>query len=300
LTGSPFITPRQLFFPGDHYGFGAGVGFYGQHTLAAGFVTVDELLTSLAITLYGWPFYLTLAFLLIPFLTRRAHAADVVMLLGAVVMTFAFIGFYYHGIYLGPRYLFEALPFFLILTARGLVTLAETGLAARALGASLGVSRGAAVASERLGASPSPSSAPAAAFAPATRRMRWLGGVSLTGALVIALLACLIGYYLPRQLALHTNFTGMSAGRVIQMGMLEHPPLHNALVVTSDSQLYGYTLFGLNDPLLRGNVIYAEGASAADYAELHHAFPDRGMYVLIVEPNGRVDFIPLGASYPAP
>ncbi|HEY7849081.1 MAG TPA: hypothetical protein VIC27_03395, partial [Ktedonobacterales bacterium] len=296
LTGSPFITPRQLFFPGDHYGFGAGVGFYGQHTLAAGFVTVDELLTSLAITLYGWPFYLTLAFLLIPFLTRRTHAADVVLLLGAGTMTFAFIGFYYHGIYLGPRYLFEALPFFLILTARGLVTLAETGLAARALGVSLG----AAVASERLGASASPSAAPVAALAPAARRMRWLGGASLTGALVIVLLACLFGYYLPRQLALHTNFTGMGAGRVIQMGMLDHPPLRHALIVTSDSQLYGYTLFGLNDPLLRGNVIYAEGASAADYAELHHAFPDRSMYVLIVESNGKVDFIPLGAGYPAP
>jgi hypothetical protein len=130
--------------------------------------------------------------------------------------------------------------------------------------------------------------------------MRWLGGASLTGALVIVLLACLFGYYLPRQLALHTNFTGMGAGRVIQMGMLDHPPLRHALIVTSDSQLYGYTLFGLNDPLLRGNVIYAEGASAADYAELHHAFPDRSMYVLIVESNGKVDFIPLGASYPAP
>ncbi|HEX2350180.1 MAG TPA: glycosyltransferase family 39 protein, partial [Ktedonobacterales bacterium] len=87
LTGNALTTARQLFFPGDHYGFGQGVGFYGQHTLAAGFITVDELLTSLAIDLFGWPFYLTLALLLIPFLTRRARAADVLMLLGAAAMT---------------------------------------------------------------------------------------------------------------------------------------------------------------------------------------------------------------------
>jgi hypothetical protein len=275
LTGSPFITPRQLFFPGDHYGFGAGVGFYGQHTLAAGFVTLDELLTSLAITLYGWPFYLTLAFLLIPFLTRRTHAADVVLLLGAGTMTFAFIGFYYHGIYLGPRYLFEALPFFLILTARGLVALAETGLAARALGAGL--------ARKWLRAS----------VAQPAPGLRWSRGLSLTGALVCVLLACWALYYLPRQIALHTDFTGMGGGRVVQMGMLDHPPLRNALVVTSDSQLYGYTLFGLNDPLLRGNVIYAEAASAAEYAELRQAFPDRSFYVLAVDPSGAVHFIPV-------
>ncbi len=293
LTGSPLLTPRQLFFPGDHYGFGKGVGFYGQHTLAAGFVTVDELLASLAINLYGWPFYLTLAFLLIPFLTRRARAADVVMLLGAAAMTFAFIGFYYHGIYLGPRYLFEALPFFLILTARGLVTLAEAGLAARAHG----VARGVALAETRLAApASSASSASSAPAAPIARGAHWSAGVSLTGALGVALLACLFGYFLPRQLALHTDFTGMDAGRAIQMSALDHPPLHHALVVTSDSQLYGYTLFGLNDPLLRGNVIYAEATSAADLTELHRAFPDRSIYALIVDADGAIHFIPLDNS----
>ncbi|MGH2509175.1 MAG: ArnT family glycosyltransferase, partial [Ktedonobacteraceae bacterium] len=42
LTGSPWTSPRSLFFPGDHWGFGANVGFYGEHTLAAGFVNLDE------------------------------------------------------------------------------------------------------------------------------------------------------------------------------------------------------------------------------------------------------------------
>ncbi len=69
-------------------------------------------------------------------------------------------------------------------------------------------------------------------------------------------------------------------------------------MVTSDSQLYGYTLFGLNDPLLRGNVIYAEASSPADLAELRHAFPDRRLYVLIVDPDGVVHFIPVDLSAP--
>ncbi len=46
LTGNALISPRSLFFSGDHWGFGTGVGFYGQHTLAAGLVNLDELLTS--------------------------------------------------------------------------------------------------------------------------------------------------------------------------------------------------------------------------------------------------------------
>lgn len=289
LTGSPFVSPRTLFFPGDHYGFGLGVGFYGQHTLAAGFITVDELMTSLAIDLFGWPFYLTLAFLLVPFLARRAVAADRVLLLGAAAMTFAFIGFYYHGIYLGPRYLYEALPFFLILTARGLVTLVEAGRDAYALGGALAPA-----------ATRAPAAAPDAApplLAPwLARGVQRVAGVALSGALLVALVACWSLYYLPRQITLHTSFTGMSAGVDIQMSQFEHPPLRNALVVTGDSQLYGYTLFGLNDPLLRGNVIYAEAASVSDYARLHRAFPTRALYTLLIDDTGAVHFVPVSVS----
>src|SRR5947209_204561 len=130
LTDSWLTTPRSLFFAGDHWWFGQGVGFYGQHTFAGGLVNLDELLTVLAIDLYGWPFYLTLAFLALPFLTRRATAADWLCLICLIVLTGACVGYFYHGIYLGPRYLFETLPFLLILTARGIMTLAAAGRAA--------------------------------------------------------------------------------------------------------------------------------------------------------------------------
>ncbi|HJT58405.1 MAG TPA: glycosyltransferase family 39 protein, partial [Ktedonobacteraceae bacterium] len=234
LTGDPGMTPRSLFFAGDHWGFGPGVGFYGQHTVAAGFVNLDELLTILQIDLFGWPFYLTLAFLALPFLTRRAVGADWLMLAGAAIMTGSFIGYFYHGIYLGPRYLFETLPFLLILTARGILTLGSAAIAAaRATG-------------------------------------QWLNTTSLTGtvqsqpkvsvvtvALVAILIACNLGYYMPRQIALHTNYTGLPAGHNIDVSEIYHAPLHNAIVITDNLALYQFILFPLNDPMLQGNVIYA-------------------------------------------
>ncbi|HEY4387389.1 MAG TPA: hypothetical protein VGN34_23285, partial [Ktedonobacteraceae bacterium] len=128
LTGNSYVTPRSLFFAGDSWGFGQGIGFYGQHTLAAGFVNLDELLTILSIDLFGWPFYLTLAFLALPFFTMRAKGADWFMLAVTTIVTGAFIGYFYDGIYLGPRYLFETLPFLLILTSRGIFTLGDWAL----------------------------------------------------------------------------------------------------------------------------------------------------------------------------
>ncbi|HEX2348861.1 MAG TPA: hypothetical protein VHI51_10560, partial [Ktedonobacterales bacterium] len=190
-------------------------------------------------------------------------------------MTFAFIGFYYHGIYLGPRYLYEALPFFLILTARGLLALAASAMAARDAGARWG-----ATLAERSASQPA-------------ERPAWASGGSLAGAVALALLACTFVYYLPRQIALHTDFTGMGAGQVIQMSALANPPLHHALVVTSDDQLYRYTLFALNDPLLQGDVLYAEASSINQITALERAFPGRQVYILIIRPDGRVSYTPV-------
>ncbi len=268
LTGYPLLTPRALFFPGDHWGFGPGVGFYGAHTLAAGFITVGELLTSLSISLYGWPYYLTLAFIPLPFLARRARPADAFLLGGALLMTFAFLGYFYHGVYLGPRYLFEALPFLLGLTARGIIVLWEVGREARSFTPLLRGGEGPGVRSRAL----PPLAAPA---------------------LLLGLLACAALYYFPRQMALHANFTGMAAGTRIQTAALSRPPVHHAIIITDNSQLYGYTLFALNDPLLRGDDLYAYAASASDYAALRRAYPDRALYLLTFNNNGQPEYTPV-------
>ncbi len=269
LTGDPFVTPRSLFFAGDRWGFGQGVGFYGQHTLAAGFVNIDELLTILQIDLFGWPFYLTLAFLAIPFLTRKHVGVDWFLLITATIMTGAYVGYFYHGIYLGPRYLFETLPFLLILTARGILTLTTTAREAKQR-----IVKWVAIKKEQtLAAQP---------------------GVSvLTIALVAALLLCNIIYYMPRQIALHQNYSGLPAGYAINLPEIYHPPLHNAIVVTDNLGIYQMVLFPLNDPLLRGDVLYAVGSSDADYAELRRAFPGRTLYQLVIAPDGSVSYVKL-------
>jgi len=254
LTGNALTTPRSLFFPGDHWGFGKGVGFYGQHTLAAGFVNLDELLTSLAIDLFGWPFYLTLAFIAVLFLTRRTRATDWILLIITTLVAGAFIGYFYHGIYLGPRYLYETLPFLLILTARGIYALMATGQSIVS-----------------------------------TYKTSYNGQL-LSIALVLALFGCNLFYYQPRQLQIYHNYAALPAGSLINTQELYHPPMHHAIIVTDNFYLYEVDLFALNDPQFHGDVLYAFASNSADYQELQQAFPTRTIYSLIIAKDGNVSY----------
>jgi hypothetical protein len=265
LTHNPWTTPRSLFFQGDRWGFGQGIGFYGQHTLAAGLVNIDELLTILQIDLYGWPFYFTLAFLALPFLTRRARKADWFCLISATILTGACMGYFYHGIYLGPRYLFECLPFLLMLTARGILTLAATSKeAAQAL--NIFWQKSSASLQKTL-----PLSIP-------------------TLALVSVLVLYNLLYFLPRQIQLYQGYSGLPTGYHINLAQVYHPPFHNAIVVTGDYTIYQMALFALNDPYLRGDVIYAWGSTMSDYSELQKAFPGRKLYQMNINPDGSVEY----------
>lgn len=269
LTGDPLATPRALFFPGDTWGFGRGIGFYGQHTLAAGFVNLDELLTSLQIDLFGWPFYFTLAFVVMPFLTLRATKTDWFLLIALLLTAGSYIGYFYHGIYLGPRYWFEDLLFLLLLSARGILALGAWGVEnGRAtvnwLRRRTGQARG--------------------AFKPA------LSIVTLV--LVGALLLCNLIYYLPRQAARYQNYTGVASITPLDTSQIYHSPVHHALVITDDLAIYQIVLFSLNDPNLRGDVIYAWGYTSQQYAQLRKAFPGRALYLLVINPDGSVRYIP--------
>ena len=267
LTGAVLTTPRTLFAPTDHVGFGLHIGFYGQHTVAGGLVTLNELLTSLAIDLFGWPFYLTLAFLALPFLTGRARTVDWLLLGSFAVVAVLFIGYFYHGIYLGPRYLFETLPFLLILTARGIVTLAETGVAiAGTVSAWL---------YRRTTAEPLP-----------------LPRISIaTVGMVAFLVLCNAAYFLPRQIIIHRDFTGLPAGVNVDLERIYYPNLHHAIVMISDFTFYEYVLFPLNDPLLHGDVLYALAGSPDQFRELRIAYPDRTLYILMIDAKGKVSYL---------
>lgn len=268
LTHNPWETPRLLFYAPDHWGFGMGVGFYGEHTFAAGLVNLDELLTILSIDLYGWPFYFTLAFVALPFLTLRATAADWLLLISEIILTGAYVGYFYHGIYLGPRYLFETLPFLLILTAHGIFVLAD------------------------------------ASKTVATRIWRYsktrprepltlINRVSIpTTLLVLVLVLSNLMYFLPRQIEIYRSFSGINNRSRIDLNQIYHPslPLHNAIVVTDDSLAYQLIYFPLNDPYLRGDVLYAFATTTADYNELRADYPDRRFYYINIAPDGSVQY----------
>lgn len=115
----------------------------------------------------------------------------------------------------------------------------------------------------------------------------------MTIALVVVLLLCNILYYMPRQIALHQDFSGLPAGETINLPEIYHPPLHNAIIVTGDYTIYQMVLFPLNDPLLHDDVLYAFASSSADYAELRSAFPGRTLYQLVIAQDGSVSYVKL-------
>ncbi len=267
-TGDPYLSPRFAFDPSAQYGFGSGIGFYGAHTLAAGLVNLDQLLTTLLIDLYGWPFYLMLAFVALAFLRNSSRWRwELFCLLGFAIPALAQVGYFYHGIYLGPRYLYETLPFLLLLTARGalalpplLGALAEIALPTLSRSAAYGASRAA------------------------------------TAALLLALVACNLLYYLPRQIELANGFTGLPYWQSVNAAAIYafHPhDAHGAIVLTSDYDLYSYILFPLNDPNLRGPTLYAYATSSGAIAALRATYPGRALYQTQVGASGQVSFTPV-------
>lgn len=250
LAGSP-LPPRLLFFAGDRFGFGEGVGFYGRHTLAAGLVNADQLLTSLSLFMAGWPVYFSLALVALPFLARRARDWDWVH--GSLVLLFlgAHVGYFYHGIALGPRYLFEAMPSLVLLSARGLQVAAD--VAWKGAPSDVDTHRG------------------------------WR--VPLPVALLVAgLLACNLLFFAPRQGELYRGYTGIPGVRMPDLQPLVQPLVpadgEGLLVFTDDWWSYSVILAPLNRPTLDGPVIYAL-AEGGDRARLLAAnYPGRVVYRL--------------------
>jgi hypothetical protein len=139
LTGSPSLLPRAIFDASDRFGFGDGFGFHTRHTLAAGLVNTDEQLTLLQFDLFGWPPLFTLGLIGLPFLFGRARTWDMLASLGFASFVIAYAAYFYHGIALGPRYYFEALPWLLLLAGRGAQVMARLARSRAAVGVILGL-----------------------------------------------------------------------------------------------------------------------------------------------------------------
>jgi 4-amino-4-deoxy-L-arabinose transferase-like glycosyltransferase len=266
LTGEPFLLPRLLVDGRDRYGFGAGVGFYNEHSVASGLVNTEEQLVSLGFYLAGWPYGFSLALVLLPFLTRRASGWDAAhgLLVGAYVL--AYTAYYYHGIAFGPRYYFEALPSLAILTARGFGCLTESV---------------------------------AGWLAALGRSDAWWRARLATTVLAAALFACNLVYFLPRQATLYADFTGLPGGGPILDENIGHDlagrtaRLDNALVVTQEWWLYTMYFAALNCPSLDCSTVFALGADEQTREVLRRMYPDRDWYD-VADRNGVLRIVPGG------
>src|SRR5205085_9569379 len=95
--------------------------------------------TLLQFDLFGWPPLAALGLLGVPFLFGRARTWDALAACGCLAFVVAFVAYFYHGITLGPRYYFEAMPWLLLLAGRGAQVLANVATSRAAVGVLLGL-----------------------------------------------------------------------------------------------------------------------------------------------------------------
>jgi 4-amino-4-deoxy-L-arabinose transferase-like glycosyltransferase len=122
VTGDPGFNAYVLVWPYDRIGFGPDIGPYGYGWREAILINTRLKLVTLATGLFGWPGWSNLLFMSIPFVTRRANRWDW-LLLGTIAGIIIVHIFYwaFGGADGGfPRYYYDALPAFLLLTGRGL------------------------------------------------------------------------------------------------------------------------------------------------------------------------------------
>lgn len=145
VTGNPLQDPRLLFWSYDHLGFGQDIG-QGQnvvtydtvegeeilvwqhdpsqpprgHTPARGVFNLERNWRQLQSHLFGWLPLFTLSFAWIVFAAGQARRADWTFLFTAFSLMIVYVAYWADGIAYGPRYLYAALPAFLLLVARGI------------------------------------------------------------------------------------------------------------------------------------------------------------------------------------
>ncbi|MGB2696095.1 MAG: glycosyltransferase family 39 protein [Dehalococcoidia bacterium] len=257
-----FATTGDAFTSGfGASGFDTSLGFGGDHSVILGIQNVQTQMAALLLVLNGWPQYVGLSVILLPFVLGTRERWDWFLLLGAVLVITAYVFFIGHGIMHGPRYWYIASPLLMLLTARG----AER--AAVLLAAGIGSIQRALTGTEA--------------------RPVWTG-VLIAYAVVLALIGGGIhGWLLGHEATWHMDFVPNQATELKSFNgvddrlsqLIEEADLHNALVLVDSNcnwQCYG-SVFWLNSPTLDGDIVIAKDLEA-HRTELFDAYPDRKVY----------------------
>ena len=95
-------------------------GFRDGHTLDIGIRNQQAQLTMLLVVFNAWPAFAGIILILAPFLLGSRNRWDYFVLACAALPILVYAGYRYSGGYEGPRYWYEAMPFLVLLSARGI------------------------------------------------------------------------------------------------------------------------------------------------------------------------------------
>ncbi|MCQ3975492.1 MAG: hypothetical protein DPW09_18810 [Anaerolineae bacterium] len=279
VTGDPTFNAYLLVWPYDRLGFGPDIGPYGYTISDAIFINTRLKLTALATGLFGWPGWTNLLFLPIPFLARRANRWDWLLL--GIILSLIFVHIFYWAFGGSdggfPRYYYDALPAFLLLTVRGIQiagdVLAHIPLPLRATEGRLG--EGQRLSQKQMGW-PKPTPSPALPVGGGGRNwLRWL----LVG-LVIIFVAYNLAWNLPPLLAAQKGKYGITA---VQLEIVEQAKLPEpALVIVKNVERWSdfAAPFAANSPTLDGPIVYASDEGPKMTQKLREQFKDRTCWEL--------------------
>jgi hypothetical protein len=97
------------------------LGFIDGHTLSNGLRNIRAQLMALLLVLNGWPAVVGIALVLLPFMLGSRNAWDYFCLACLLLVTSVYVLYPGQVFYEGPRYWFPAVPFLMLLSARGAV-----------------------------------------------------------------------------------------------------------------------------------------------------------------------------------
>ena len=251
-------NPYTLLWPYDRPGFGPNFGPKG-YTLATGLRYLRTNLRDLATGFLGWPGYLNVLFLLLPFILRPRDRWNYLLLLSFLSLAALHVTYWYYG---GrdagfPRYYYAGLPMLLLLTARGVES---AGLALHQI--------------FHRGHFPAPQ-----ASAKTKPRFTTLPIANLS---IYLLLIALVLYnalvFLPPNL---NAFRGKSGITAAPLRVAQEAGVTNAIVFVPDvDHWYDFAVFfAANSPTMDADVVYAIYGSEPQAQAVRALYPDRGCYV---------------------
>lgn len=276
ITGDPTFNAYLLVWPYDRLGFGPDIGPYGYTIADAVFINTRLKLTALATGLFGWPGWTNLLFLPIPFLARRANRWDWLLLGTILSLIFVHIFYWAFGGTDGgfPRYYYDALPAFLLLTVRG-IQIAGEMLAHVPFLKSERTGEGQRLSQKQVGR-PELTPSPTLPLRGGGRSgLRWL-----PVGLVILFIAYNLIWNLPPLLGAQKGKYGITAAQleIVEQAGLPEPAL---VIVKNVEQWSDFAApFAANSPTLDGPIVYASDEGPEMTHKLREQFKDRTCWEL--------------------